>query len=185
MRTSSRSRSRLAALLAGVVGLLVAQVGLLATPAAALSTVGELRDAIDDANAANVDTVIELDAGSTFLVTGADCGVPGEDGNASGDFDITNTATTTFATVGTGAPALVEMDCPSERVFENTLHGTVVFDTVVITGGDLNPYIAMESPDPVYGLTTIRIAASPIASPLRAWCGVHRSSSGGPWAAAR
>jgi hypothetical protein len=146
MRTSSRSRSRLAALLAGVVGLLVAQVGLLATPAAALSTVGELRDAIDDANAANVDTVIELDAGSTFLVTGADCGVPGEDGNASGDFDITNTATTTFATVGTGAPAVVEMDCPSERVFENTLHGTVVFDTVVITGGDLNPYIAMESP---------------------------------------
>ncbi|MDM7830773.1 choice-of-anchor Q domain-containing protein [Cellulomonas edaphi] len=89
-----------------------------------------LREAVDAANAAAGDTVIDLAASGTYVL--AVCGGD-EDANAGGDLDYTGTTALTLH----GNGSTIDQTCPDERVLDQ-LEGApqVAIDEVTLTGGD-------------------------------------------------
>lgn len=101
------------------------------TSTADTHTPGTLRDAVDQANAGVFDDVtINLPAGTYTLDL---CGPPGDDTNATGDLDITQSSPVTI--VGTGGVPTIAMTCAGERVIDRLGTGLFTLSRVHITGG--------------------------------------------------
>ncbi|MEY2425699.1 MAG: hypothetical protein QOI61_1271 [Actinomycetota bacterium] len=131
--------------LVGAVSLLSAGALVMdASPAKAAppTTFAELRAAVDAANAAVTDQTITLPAGTTYTLTGSDCGSgTDEDANAVGDLDIAADKNVTLATPS-GDPAAIEVNCASNapsRAIEFGPGDTTLFRltlrNIVISGG--------------------------------------------------
>jgi hypothetical protein len=103
----------------------------------------ELRAAVDAANAAATDQTITLLAGTTYTLTGADCGSGyDEDDNVVGDLDILADKNVTLETPP-GVPAVIAVNCASDarsRAIEFPRAGDAVFTltlrNLVVTGGE-------------------------------------------------
>jgi len=88
-----------------------------------------LREAVDAANAAGEDTLVDLAVPGTYSLTS--CGGD-EDANATGDLDHTGAHALTIA----GNGATVEQTCPGERVLDHLTDTPLEISDVTITGGD-------------------------------------------------
>src|SRR5688500_1072306 len=89
---------------------------------------GSLRDAIEQANAANRGVRIEIPTGNYELTL---CG--SDDTSAAGDLDLTSAHAVSI--IGTGPNVVIEQACAGERVLDARGSGALTLEGVTVTGG--------------------------------------------------
>lgn len=117
-----------------------------------------LREAVTEANQSDSDTSILFSVSEAVELTRCAAGTADEDGNDTGDLDITGTVA-----VHVLGPALVSQTCPGQRVVD-ALEGSagVNLEQLTLGGGNGLPGVAVESRRPLrLDFTSVSGAVAP------------------------